>query len=466
MTKPNPFFKNFRSPGVYVEEVSLAPTHIAEVETAIPAFIGYTQCSGENSGIDLTGVPKMISSLQEYSTFFGSAGQEQGISLEINLNTTPTFHALVNKPNACLLYYGIQSFFENGGKNCFIVSIGKTGGNAKLGDYLSGLEESRKEKRISLLSFPDAAGLLGKSANYQLLAKATAQCAELRTRFLLVDVPREDTTCLDMLTDFRNGILQSNGLSFSAAYFPHIISKLNYAFQPSEVAVSLIDESGKKQNLTLAELLRQNPRHFRTAIVEIGKLRPILPPSTFVAGVFADMDARQGVWKAPANVSLQGIKSLTSAISQSEQQHFNVDILNGKSVNVIREFPGRGFLLWGARTLAGNDNEWRFVPVRRLAIMVESSVKEALEKVVFEPNNPNTWTKVRVMTENFLQMLWRKGALQGSTIENAFYVRCGLGHTMNQQDVSEGRLVLEFGISMMRPSEFTVFRLIQNLQSS
>src|SRR5690606_15075040 len=119
-------------------------------------------------------------------------------------------------------------------------------------------------------------------------------------------------------------------------------------------------------------------------------------------------------------------------------ESLNVDVVAGKSINIIRPFTGKGIIVWGARTLAGNDNEWRYINVRRFFIMVEESVKKTSESFVFDPNDANTWVKVRAMIENFLTLQWRAGALQGAKPEQAFFVRVGLGETMTALDVLEG----------------------------
>src|SRR5690606_4966508 len=128
--------------------------------------------------------------------------------------------------------------------------------------------------------------------------------------------------------------------------------------------------------------------------------------------------------------SLRLVKDPAEMVTNLQQENLNVDATTGKSINVIRKFAGKGVIVWGARTLAGNDNEWRYVPVRRLFIFVEESVKKATEFVVFEPNDANTWLRTKAMIENFLTGLWRDGAFAGAKPEQAFYVKVGLGQTM------------------------------------
>ena len=144
----------------------------------------------------------------------------------------------------------------------------------------------------------------------------------------------------------------------------------------------------------------------------------------------------------------------------------NVDPTAGKSINAIRDFTGKGTLVWGARTLAGNDNEWRYVPVRRLFITIEENTRKASAFAVFEPNDATTWLKVRGMIESYLYSLWERGALAGSTPEAAYYVHVGLGKTMTAQDILEGRLIVEIGVAAVRPAEFIVLRFMHKMQQA
>ncbi len=198
----------------------------------------------------------------------------------------------------------------------------------------------------------------------------------------------------------------------------------------------------------------------------LDKKRLKLYPSGAISGVYARVDRDRGVWKAPANVGLNLVSTPSVKLSDDEQAPLNVHADTGKSINVIRNFHGKGTLVWGARTLAGNDNEWRYIPVRRLFIFIEESIKKATEPVVFEPNDANTWAKTRAMIENFLTGLWRNGALAGATTEDAFFVKVGLGQTMSAIDILEGRLIIEIGIAAVRPAEFIILQFMHKLQES
>ena len=191
-----------------------------------------------------------------------------------------------------------------------------------------------------------------------------------------------------------------------------------------------------------------------------------MPPSGAIVGIYAAVDSARGVWKAPANVSLSNVIAPAVTFKASELDALNVDVVAGKSINAIRSFTGKGTLVFGARTLAGNDNEWRYIPVRRFFNMVEESSKKATEPFVFEPNDANTWVKIQGMLENFLTTLWRAGALQGAKPEHAFYVAVGLGKTMTSLDILEGRLIVEIGMAVVRPAEFIILRFSHKLAQS
>jgi uncharacterized protein len=205
---------------------------------------------------------------------------------------------------------------------------------------------------------------------------------------------------------------------------------------------------------------------YKNVIIAVNNSPTKLPPSSAVAGKYAYVDNTRGVWKAPANVSLEAVKSVCYQVEDKEQENINVDSNSGKSINVIRYFTGKGNLIWGARTLAGNDNEWRYISVRRFFNMVEESVKKSTAWAVFEPNDANTWIKVKGMIDNFLILQWRAGALQGAKPADAFYVKVGLGETMTSLDILEGRMNVEIGMAVVRPAEFIILTFSHKLVES
>jgi len=205
---------------------------------------------------------------------------------------------------------------------------------------------------------------------------------------------------------------------------------------------------------------------YKSILTGVGNSMTSMPPSGAVVGVYAATDRTRGVWKAPANISLANVISPSVIFSKIELENLNVDAVAGKSINAIRSFLGKGTLIYGARTLAGNDNEWRYISVRRFFNMVEESTKNATEAFVFEPNDANTWVKVQAMIENFLSTLWRQGALQGMKPEHAFYVAVGLGKTMTALDILEGRMIIEIGMAAVRPAEFIILRFSHKMAES
>ena len=180
----------------------------------------------------------------------------------------------------------------------------------------------------------------------------------------------------------------------------------------------------------------------------------LVPPGGHVAGVYARTDTNRGVHKAPANEQLQGVQGLEHEIRRVDQNG-----LNPKGINCIRAFRGRGIRIWGARTTSPKTI-WRYVNVRRLFLFLEESLDEGTQWAVFEPNDEPLWARVRQSVTDFLTGVWRDGALQGTTPEEAFYVKCDRT-TMTQDDIDKGRLIIEVGVAPVKPAEFVIFRITQ-----
>lgn len=140
--------------------------------------------------------------------------------------------------------------------------------------------------------------------------------------------------------------------------------------------------------------------------------------------------------------------------------------LNGKAVNAIRAFIGKGTLVWGARTLDGNSQDWRYISVRRAMLMIEQSVKIAMEAYVFEPNVSSTWLKAKTSIDNFLTTLWKAGTLVGSSTSEAFETNVGLGVTMTPTDILDGIMRISVKVAISRPAEFIVITFQQKMQES
>ncbi len=695
----------YKTPGVYIEEIVKFPPSVAQVETAIPAFIGYTEKATNKIKGDLKQVPTRITSLLDYVKFFGYAKPETTISVTINDEATSTGDVrtiVVDQPTSkqpFLMYYSMQLFFANGGGPCYIISVGRYGDDLDDNDTIasavlignpssgltSGLKELEKMDEPTLIVFPDATKAIDatKSTFYSLYNDALNQCHKLQDRFTLIDTLDFDPNSpTDSNIDDLRAIISSekDTLKHGAAYYPHLDTILDYAFDAKKItlkhysytanaynqietnltviedltsgitptvaklvsepaagsiagkvsdtllhlydsttgfnlgvaftsdpakktlflmtletllatleelsvlkkslndeanaAISTIDEDpviaatigstlttfnasfvgvnkidGIYKNLQdlkkkvllendtakllkiiqtdsisfdkeLQKLVTYAPLNTQVGIgpltnnfaniavdlppllaaiksvdskdvnngqlngrklsdiepidnatynkilAEINGLAITLPPSSAMAGIYARVDADRGVWKAPANVSLNYVTNPTVKITNEIQDGLNVDTVAGKSINAIRSFTGKGILVWGSRTLAGNDNEWRYVPVRRFFNMAEESIKKATEQFVFEPNDANTWVRVRAMIENFLILQWRAGALAGAKPDQAFYVRIGLGQTMSAVDILEGRMIIEIGMAVVRPAEFIILRFSHKMQES
>ena len=577
---------NYKTPGVYVEEISKLPASVAPVATAIPAFIGYTE-KKEKDGETLNNkTPVRITSLLEYNEIFGAAFDEKLTASLTGPGVTEADTSISVAATSGLspytLYYNLVMYFGNGGGPCYIVSVGTYTNLAIPADPASlidvtalqtGLAAVEKEDEVTLLVVPEAIALepIGrKNINDDMLS----QCNKLQDRFTIMDSAVLGGTVNDDGIGFRNDVGIDN-LKYGASYYPSLKTLLNLNFENKDVAISDTRTGATYNNSTLAiirdgvagvgssgtvtivafasvsgatitvdgsalvegvdwtaatsnedtaaslalaiddltnvgatsngavvtitatatgtagdtiTLATTHPANAAISgatlaggvneiladktlgnniVSEINKTFEItLYPSSAMAGIYARVDFNRGVWKAPANVSLRLVKKPTKAVTAAQQENMNVDATSGKSINVIRNFAGKGIIVWGARTLAGNDNEWRYVPVRRLFIFVEESVKKATEFVVFEPNDAKTWLRTKAMIENFLTGLWRDGALAGAKPEDAFFVKVGLGETMTSLDILEGRLNIEIGMAAVRPAEFIILKFSHKLQES
>jgi phage tail sheath protein FI len=670
-----------KTPGVYIEEISLFPPSVAEVATAIPAFIGYTKQAINADLKSLANLPVKISSLLEFVMLYGGPYEVQSYAITVDANNVVTgatpdkrFH----------LYDCLRQFFDNGGGDCYIVSVGDFSGTIDSVNISNGMDELKKYDEPTLIVFPDAVELLDGTSNpdfdkmADLQKKALSLAASMQDRFAVLDLMqgnlKEDTTNKP-ISNFRDKI-GVNFLNYGAAYYPWVVTNygvdVNYRdldFGVLNLALvshnqqetdmlnavkSLVDGSGTLANtdtvttitgLTSSRLRTEGVSYleselaaikqliqtsatatdlknnvtayfsflntlalamplFETALPEsslkkdlvqlkkdsnytdalkgliayekhasilanttsditaakikttifpplfagaadawivaaptdtdsvpantdallsagepgkcleiIGKMQNLkiisgllngyatvlnsalyyenlsqqtlfsshsffkgvsdrvtetmrtIPPAATAVGIYALTDRTRGVWKAPANVSVNAVIGPAVKIDNQEQEDLNVHF-TGKSINAIRSFTGKGTLVWGARTLAGNDNEWRYIPVRRFFIMVEESVKKAAAAFVFEPNDANTWTKVKSMIENFLTLQWRAGALQGAKPDDAFFVHIGLGATMSVDDVLNGKMIVEIGMAVVRPAEFIILRFSQKMMEA
>ncbi len=483
---------SFKTPGVYIQEIAKFPPSVVPVETAIPAFLGYTEQTNYQ-GEDLLNRPVAVDSFLEFELIFGSAPPVGNFTVSVDADGN-VLDGITDPYQGNLarfrLAYALRHFYDNGGGKCYLVSLGdyatsSVSAAAMADDHIAGLEALAKEDEPTLIVLPDLSAMPADGGNvpasyHAVLVQALNQCATLGDRLLICDLWDGDQPGRDGIDAFRNGIGTRN-LKYGAAYHPYLRTTLAWAWQEDSITIaqpSLRNADGSlttpspHNGATLAELLvnDSNPTTVNTTLYaavrrEMDRYTVTLPPAAAVAGVYATVDRTRGVWKAPANESLSSVRALTVTIDNRLNDDMNVHS-TGKSINALRFFTGKGHLVWGARTLAGNDNEWRYVSVRRFFNMAEESIKKATEPFVFEPNDANTWVKVKAMIENFLILQWRAGALAGAKPEDAFYVRVGLGVTMTAQDILEGRMNVEIGMAVVRPAEFIILKFSHKMQEA
>ncbi len=488
----------FTTPGVYIEAVNAFPNTVVPVATAIPAFIGYT-AQAEYNGKPLDRTAVEINSLNDFITYFGAGPVIQfslsASTLSIPLKQNPVHPVLaLNGKVVALsilqpvfyLYNSIRLFYQNGGGTCCIVSVGSYDKPPVKLDFLDGIDVLDKEQEVTMTLFPDALSL-SKEDYYSVACYAIAKAAVSQKRIAITDVwggYAADTgeAANSVVSDFRNGIGTDN-LDYCAAYYPWLetditaateINFLNFpdltsylennthvtqAIAQAKSAVTAEEISNAQNALLVVSPNYQIIINCALSVVNV------LPPSPTIAGVYTNVDGTSGVWVAPANVALTSVIAPTVKISEAEQAAFNVDV-TGKSINVIRVLAGQGVLVWGARTLAGNSNDWRYISVRRTVIFIEQSIKQAANAFVFQPNDANTWSAVKGMISNFLTQLWQQGALIGATAADTYNVSVGVGSTMSAQDILDGFMNISVQVAIVHPAEFITITIQQVMQTS
>jgi phage tail sheath protein FI len=517
--------KSPKYPGVYIKEENAFPDSVVAVATAVPAFIGYTQ-RAEHKGKSCLHEAVRISSFRDFLTFFGALtaageaapGREQYTPVYIpvisakgsgEISLAGKAYDLLPDPDTIFyLYNSLRLFYLNGGADCYVVSVGLIGDPAgkplaaaaplvnpsvKYDDLRRGLDVIAKEAEPTMIVVPDAL-LLPKDEYGTLLCDILSQCGELGSRVGLLDIyhgeaPDPGKYEID-LADFRERVGTEN-LSYGAAYYPFLKTtvlddscinfvnlggdKILSAILPmagSEplktllAQIAKLDEKGAPSSDQIEDGLRQASLDYRQLHDRLLATTNILPPSGAIAGVYTAVDNNRGVWVSPANVSLIGVRDVTLLITDQMQGPLKVDPVMGKSINAIRPFAGRGVMVWGARTLDGNGQDWRYVNVRRTMIMIEQSVKFALRAFVSEPNAAGTWSSVKQTLASFLRNLWSPGALAGAKPEEAFDVAVGLGETMTTEDIANGVMNVTIRLAVTHPGEFMFITVSQKMQTA
>lgn len=468
---------SYATPGVYIEEISTLPPSIAEIGTAIPAFIGTTS---NHSASEPVG--QEISSLRDFEDRFGRppAAQwkvvydgQQGFTIQDKNNAPVNRFA---EPEG-LLWYAIDHYFRNGGSRCWVISVGTaTPGTPPTAEQmLKGLVALERYDEPTLIVIPEAVKL-DREAYGSICQAALSHAGIMADRFVLLDAKPASSDPLNSegLESMRTPLGMEN-LDRGAIYFPFLLTTLSHEIKEESIEVvglpAVTTSQGAESTgtvttakqaganaIVLSSLATTHTDAYNQIKKLLGNQRVILPPSAAIAGAIASVDRERGVWKAPANVGLQAVIAPALQVTDAQQALLNIDATTGKSINVIRSFAGKGPMVWGARTLAGNDNEWRYISVRRLFITVEESVKKATSFAVFEANDVSTWLKVKGMIDSYLYTLWERGALRGAKAEEAYFVNVGLDKTMTLNDIANGYLIVEIGLAAVRPAEFIILR--------
>ena len=308
----------------------------------------------------------------------------------------------------------VYGFFANGGSRCFVVKV-KDGAADR--DYVgtdgrpgsrTGLQVFKEIDGLNIVCIP---GVISETVQKAIIT----HCENMKDRFCILD-SAENATVADVQIH-KEKVVSEKG--YAALYYPWIKASVEYL------------KSGK-----------------------ISSDDSFVPPSGYVAGIYARSDSERGVHKAPANEIFCQVSGIKLSITKGEQ-----DILNSKGINCIRAFPGRGIRVWGARTTA-SDAMWKYVHVRRLFLYLEKSIAEGTRWVVFEPGSEKLWGRVRATITEFLTRVWKDGALMGTKPEEAFLVKCDRT-TMTQDDLDNGRLICVIGVAPVKPAEFVIFRIAQ-----
>jgi hypothetical protein len=322
------------------------------------------------------------------------------------------------KDSSTDLSHAVFGFFQNGGSRCIVVNLGK---EKPLQEGLAALESLEEVAIIAAPGYTDA-------ASYDAML---SQCEKLKDRVALFD-PAKEVPKIDLLTKVAEPKVKGGGAggAGAAGLRPRQSDGGYGAFYFPRIRVTDVLSS-------------------KAELVDV-------PPSGHLAGIWARTDSTRGVHKAPANELIRGALDVTYRVTRSEQE-----LLNPAGVNCIRWFANEGIRVWGARTVAAEASEWRYLNVRRLFNMIEESIARGTRWVVFEPNDRPLWQDIKRDVGNFLRVIWRDGALMGRTPQEAFFVQCD-EETNPRESIDQGRVVIVIGIAPVKPAEFIIFRIGQH----
>ncbi|MFN1149887.1 phage tail sheath family protein [Serratia liquefaciens] len=442
-------------PGVYIKEDASPAISVSAGATAVPLFVArFTYLKTEQAGV-ITRIGNWL----DYTTLFDSSVPSSATVTVTSMEDAPLPEpdALKMVPTKAEYTYQIANtevvdhtasvalrlYFQNGGGPCHLFPLEKADDSDKLA-ALPGLID--EVGGITLLACPEPDEAY-RTAVYGALA---ASLGEHKGYFLLADSVNGEAP--GVISNFAQ----------VAVYYPNLVMPYTRTLDDNQVAVTgYIDGSGTTI-ATLADLRKANAdfagEKIDKALAEKRNVPLSLPPSAVMAGVFNKTDGERGVWKAPANVVLNGVSDVSVRVTREQQAE-----LNPKGINVIRHFSDRGLVVWGSRTQKKDDGDWRYIPVRRLFDAAERDIKKALQPMVFEPNSQPTWKRVQAAIEHYLYRLWQQGALAGNKAEDAYFVRVGKGITMTQDEINLGQMIIQVGMAAVRPAEFIILKFTQDM---
>jgi phage tail sheath protein FI len=394
----------YQTPGVYVVEEP-GPKTVQAVGTSVAAFVG--QAPDGSAHVNET---IAVNSWSQFRAEFAAAD---------NLSST-------------LLSHAVNGFFANGGSRCFIVNVAD-------GDAIAGGDRPRTG--LKLLEEIDEVSIVAAPGRFDPVShEALLSYCERAGNCVAICDPPPDVKNTELLKIVETAAAPVKAKDKDAAA-PDAGSKPVAGLRPR---VSL----GGFGTFYFPWLYVADALNPTADLVAV-------PPSGHMAGAWARTDHNRGVHKAPANETVAGALNLTYRVTSPEQAQ-----LNSMGVNCIRFFSDEGMLIWGARTLAEESSEWRYLNVRRLVIMIEESIKRATRWVVFEPNDRTLWNTIRSEISGFLMNVYRDGALMGATAEEAFFVKCD-AETNPQSSIDMGQVTTVIGIAPVKPAEFIIFQIGQ-----
>jgi hypothetical protein len=490
---------SYQCPGVYVEEVSSGSKPISSVSTAIAGIVGNTYGGTAEQ-------PIFISSFKDYESAFGPVTESAdavgnyvqafynnggGSAYVVSANVVKKASALLNNGEKDLLKieatdFGKESaavtviFYtdtpEGGGAAQAMVKVGDNAATPL--DDTAGITGFTASLNQALADDDLTATLLTNDLNDLIkflpddVADPTAQMTVSGGADALSDtIPAGETAspktkaftdCLDLLANIdivTMLMLPEVALSSTLTSNPIYAAAIAQCEKLMDRMVFIDPHSGTELDADSAIPINSSYAVLYYPWVKISPSISVAP-SAFAAGMWSKIDQRRGVWKAPAGLEtgLTGVNSFEFDVNNAQQEH-----LNPKGINVLRKAGGTP-VVWGARTLASASNpEWRYIPVRRTFMMVEESLQEGIQWAVFEPNSQNLWQALKLNISSYLNGLWRAGAFQGDTADQAYFVRCGLDVTMTQAEIDEGKVIIEVGFAPLKPAEFVIIKIQQKV---